>query len=95
MFDPFKQSKLQGAYSKLRDTKLPEKDMSLDDLKRLSGSGKITGEHSYKSLQDIHELTHKKQQYMRENNIRPGDQAWFKLMFAKPYITGEDPFSKS
>jgi hypothetical protein len=90
MFDPFQQAKLQGAYSKLKDTKIPEKDMSLDDLKRLSGAGKITGE----STPIDHELNAKKAQYIRENNIKPGDQAWFKVMFAKPHLTGEDPFSK-
>jgi hypothetical protein len=91
MFDPFKQAKLQGAYSKLKDTKLPEKDMTLDELKRLSGAGKITGE----TTQPIDtELNARKQQYIRENNIRPGDPEWFKVMFAKPHLTGEDPFSK-
>lgn len=92
MFDPFKQAKLQSAYSKLKDVVVPEKDMTLDELKRLSGSGQINGEHSYTPL---HELSQKKQQYMRENNIKPGDQAWFKLMFAKTHLTGEDPFSKN
>ena len=91
MFDPFKQAKLQGAYSKLKDTKLPEKEMTLDELKRLSGAGKITGE----TTQPIDtELNARKQQYIRENNIRPGDPEWFKVMFAKPHLTGEDPFSK-
>jgi len=92
MFDPFKQAKLQSSYSKLKDIKVPEKDISLDDLKRLSGSGKVTGEYLYTPL---HELAQKKQQYMRENNIKPGDQAWFRLMFAKTHLTGEDPFSKN
>ena len=92
MFDPFKQAKLQSAYSKLKDTVVPEKDMTLDELKRLSGSGKVTGEYSYTPL---HELAQKKQQYMRENNIKPGDKDWFKVMFAKTQLTGGDPFSKS
>lgn len=91
MFDPFNQAKLQNSYFKLKDVKLPEEDMSLSELKRLSGSGQITGEYSYTPL---HELAQKKQQYMRENNIKPGTQEWFKVMFAKPHITGEDPFSK-
>ena len=42
MFDPFQQAKLQNSYSKLKDVTVPEKDMSLDELKRLSGSGKVT-----------------------------------------------------
>ena len=91
MFDPFKQAKIQNGYAKLRDTTIPEKDMTLDELKRLSGNGKITGETS----QPINtELNAKKQQYMRENNIKPGDPEWFKVMFAKPHLTGESPFSK-
>jgi len=55
MFDPFQQAKIQRSYSKLRDT-VPEKDMSLDDLKRLSGADKITGE----STPIDHELNAKK-----------------------------------
>ena len=91
MFDPFQQAKLQNGYSKRRDTKIPEKDMTLEELKHLSGNGKITGEMNITSN---HELASKKAQYMRENNIKPGTKEWFKLWFAKPDITGEDPFSK-
>lgn len=91
MFDPFKQSKLQSAYFNLRNLTIPEKDMSLDELKRLSGNGKITGETT---VTPNYELAAKKAEYMRENNIRPGDKEWFKVMFAKPHLTGEDPFSK-
>ena len=89
MFDPFKQAKIQNGYSKLKDTKLPERDMTLDELKKLSGSGQVTGEYSYTPL---HELAQKKQQYMRENNIKPGDQAWFHLWFSRPEITKANPF---
>lgn len=92
MFDAFKQAKLQNAYKSMKEFKsAPEKDMTLDDLKRLSGSGKITGEVN--STPD-HQLAARKSQYMRENNIKPGTQEWFKVMFAKPHLTGEDPFSK-
>jgi hypothetical protein len=91
MFDPFQQAKLQNSYSKLRDVKVPEKDMTLDELKRLSGSGKITGEVT---ATPNYALASKKQEYIRENNIKPGTQEWMKVMFAKPHLTGEDPFSK-
>jgi len=91
MFDPFNQAKLQSAYSKLKDVKITEKDMTLDELKRLSGSGQITGETT---ATPNNELAAKKQQYIRENNIKLGTQEWFKVMFAKPHLTGEDPFSK-
>jgi hypothetical protein len=91
MFDPFKQAKLQNSYQSMKEYKpAPEKDMSLDELKRLSGSGKITGE----STAPIDtQLQVKKAQYIRDNNLRPGDPKWMKVMFAKPHITGENPFS--
>jgi len=91
MFDPFKQAKLQNSYSKLKDVQVPEKDMSLDELKRLSGNGSVTGENIIGP--DTHSAA-KKSQFMKENNIKPGTEAWFKLWYAKPKLTGEDPFSK-
>lgn len=92
MFDPFKQAKLQNAYKSLKEYKpAPEKDMTLDELKRLSGNGKITGEVT---VTPNSALASQKAQYMRENNIRPGTDEWFKLWFARPDITGENPFGK-
>jgi len=92
MFDAFKQSKLQNAYQAMKEYKpAPEKDMTLEELKLLSGNGKITGEST---VTPNSALASQKAQYMRENNIRPGDKEWFKLWFARPDITGENPFSK-
>ena len=92
MFDPFQQSKLQNAYKSMKEYKpAPEKEMTLDELKRLSGNGKITGETT---VVPNSALATRKAEYMRENNIRPGDKEWFKLWFARPDITGENPFGK-
>lgn len=92
MVDPFQQSKLQNAYKSMKEYKpSTEKDMTLDDLKRLSGNGKITGEST---VTPNSQLAAQKAQYMRENNIKPGTDEWFKLWFAKPDITGENPFGK-
>jgi hypothetical protein len=92
MFDAFKQSKLQNAYQAMKEYKpAPEKDMTLEELKLLSGNGKITGEST---VTPNSALASQKAQYMRENNICPGDKEWFKLWFARPDITGENPFSK-
>lgn len=90
MFDPFKQAKLQNVYQAMKEYKsVPEKDMTLEELKRLSGNGKITGEVT---VAPNSQLATRKAEYMRENNIRPGSKEWFKLWFAKPDITGENPF---
>lgn len=92
MFDAFKQAKLQNAYKSMQEYKpAPEKDMTLDELKRLSGNGKITGETT---VTPNSQLATRKAEYMRENNIRPGDKEWFKLWFAQPDITGENIFGK-
>lgn len=32
-----------------------------------------------------------KARLMREHNIRPGTDEWFRLWFSKPYLTGEKP----
>ena len=77
IFDPFNQARLQNGLSKVRSAQLPEKDMSLDDLKRLSGVDKVNAESANQITNE------QKHQFMRENNIRPGDQAWFKLFFDK------------
>ena len=78
MFDPFKQAKIQNSYSKLKDVKLPEKDMTLDELKRLSVSGQVTGEYSYTPL---HELAQKKQakidkEHEEEKRNRVSPKPW-------------------
>ena len=35
-----------------------------------------------------------KGRYQQDNNIKPGTDSWFKLWFAKQYITGEQPHDK-
>jgi hypothetical protein len=32
-----------------------------------------------------------KGELMKQHDIRPGTEAWFKLWFSKPYLTGERP----
>lgn len=85
MFDTFQHAKLQQAYTRLKDARFPDRDMSLDDLKRLSGTDKASKDSAVATQQN-------KAQYMRENNIKPGTQEWFRLWFAKPQLTGENPF---
>lgn len=68
--------------------KVSHRDTTLDDIVRLSGV-KETVEHSYGAGQSKNatELA----QYQREHNIRPGTDAWFRLWFALPKMTGERP----
>jgi len=59
-----------------------------DKLRKLAGIDKnaespITGE-----------IGTNKAEYMRQHNIRPGTDEWFKLWFARPKLTGENPAPK-
>lgn len=60
----------------------------LDELKALAG---LTKSHDNLSTPNGGMTNQQKSEYMRQHKIRPGDQAWFKLWFAKPHITGEQP----
>lgn len=33
-------------------------------------------------------------QFIKENNIKHGSPRWFKVMYARPELTGEDPFGE-
>lgn len=35
-----------------------------------------------------------KGKYQKKHNVKPGTDEWFKLWFAKPKLTGEDPTPK-
>ena len=85
MFDPFKQAKLMNGFDKLKSVQLPENQLdSIDDLKKLAGVNENTNTDIDTSVN--------RGQIMRERNIKPGTDEWFKLWFAKPKLTGEKPF---
>jgi hypothetical protein len=62
-------------------------------LKRLAGVNEYKGLQTY----DINEGSNisitgnEKGQLMKKHNIKPGTNAWFKLWFSQPYLTGEKP----
>ena len=89
-FDPWQQSKIQNGLNKLQAVSLPENNIdSLDELKRLAGVNEQAsmGANMSKTSSNLGQI-------QRERNIRPGDPEWFKLWFAKPELTGEDPYDK-
>ena len=85
MFDPFKQAKLMNGYDKLKSVQLPESNNnSLDDLKKLAGINETANSEVDTSIN--------RGQIMRDRNIKPGTNEWFKLWFSKPKLTGEKPY---
>jgi hypothetical protein len=66
----------------------------LDQIKQLAGiRPKFTGlsEYTIEQGSNISLTGMEKQKLEREHNIKPGTDAWFKLWFSKPYLTGEKP----
>ena len=67
--------------------------MDIDTLRTLAGIKNIAsmtpgnmGQGSNISITGT-----EKAELQREHKIQPGTQEWFKLWFAKPYLTGEKP----
>ena len=88
MFDPFKQAQLMNGFDKLKSVPIPEQNInSIDELKKLAGVGPSMGQSMSAQSTNLGQI-------QREQNIRPGTDEWFKLWFAKPHLTGEQPYDK-
>ena len=67
--------------------------MDLDRLKKLAGVNNLPTEDSVG--ENLSLIGTKKAEYQRKHKIRPGSDEWFKLWFARPKLTGENPMPKS
>ena len=67
--------------------------MDIEELKRLAGIGNNTQEDSLG--ENLSYVGTAKAEYQRKHNIRPGTPEWFKLWFAQPKLTGENPMPKN
>jgi hypothetical protein len=67
--------------------------MDLEHLKRLAGIDN-TARHSPSVGENVSYSATEKAEYQRKYNIQPGTPEWFKLWFARPYLTGENPMPR-
>ena len=67
--------------------------MDIERLKKLAGVDNISADPSVEENLSLHGT--KKAEYQRKHNVRPGTDEWFKLWFARPKLTGENPMPKS
>ncbi len=64
--------------------------MDLETLKKLAGLNNLQN-----SIRENPSITGtEKAQYQRKHNIKAGSPEWFKLWFARPKMTGENPIPK-
>tara|TARA_Y100001938_G_C8064482_1_gene419357 strand:- start:1352 stop:1558 length:207 start_codon:yes stop_codon:yes gene_type:complete len=66
--------------------------MDIERLKQLAGVNNIPGESSMG--ENLSYIGTAKSQYQKKHKIKPGTPEWFKLWFAKPRLTGENPMPK-
>ena len=65
----------------------------LERIKKLAGVDKISSEDSMG--ENLSYTGTEKAKYQRNHNISPGPDEWFKLWFARPKLTGENPMPKN
>jgi hypothetical protein len=65
----------------------------IEQLKMLAGIGNRAVMQEYRGFagSNISVTGNEKGELMKRHDIRPGTDAWFKLWFSKPYLTGEKP----
>jgi hypothetical protein len=66
--------------------------MDIEELKRLAGIDNNTQEDSLG--ENLSYVGTAKAEYQRKHNIKPGTDEWFRLWFAQPRLTGENPMPK-
>ena len=66
------------------------------ELAALKSNLKMIGvsNQSEQSIEDQWHDKSKRQEFIREHNIKPGTPRWFKVMYARPDLTGEDPYGE-
>jgi hypothetical protein len=65
----------------------------IEQLRVLAGIGNRAVMQEYRGFagSNISVTGNEKGELMKQHNIRPGTEEWFKLWFSKPYLTGERP----
>jgi len=66
--------------------------VDIEELKRLAGVDNLPKEDSMGD--NLSYIGTAKAEYQRKHNIKAGTPEWFKLWFAQPKLTGENPMPK-
>jgi len=66
--------------------------MDIEQLKTLAGINRTDNQPSVG--ENVSYTATELAQYQKKHKIRPGTPEWFRLWFARPYLTGENPMPK-
>lgn len=79
-----------------QDSTIPDAVMSNEDLNNIKVLAGLKPNTTNQLSEQSINLTHTamaKVNYMKEHNIQPGTQEWFRLWFSRPYLTGDTGMS--
>lgn len=65
-------------------------DSALVNMKKLAGLDSVSTAGNSEKIIDKSE----RHKFIKEHNIKPGTSRWFRVMYARPELTGEDPFGE-
>jgi hypothetical protein len=71
--------------------------VALAELKKLAGIDSLSLLKPYEqqiAQENLSDVGNEKAQYQKKHHVQPGTEEWFKLWFARPKLTGEDPTPK-
>ena len=69
--------------------------MDLKTLKTLAGIPEQQNNDEPSMGENLSYAGTEKAEYQRKHGIKPGTPEWFKLWFARPKLTGENPMPKN
>lgn len=76
---------------KIKDIEDPG-PVDLDRLRKLAGITLGSGKHTSGDDSPLTNAATAKVAFQRKHKIEPGTDEWFKLWFARPQLTGENPY---
>jgi hypothetical protein len=54
----------------------------------------VAGSNEHQSIEDKFIDKCKRNEFIQQHNIKPGTPRWFRVMYAQPDLTGEDPYGE-
>jgi len=68
--------------------------MTLDDMfsEELDQIVRLAGISKQSPSDNLTDTAAEKVEYQKKHKVQPGTEEWFRLWFARPYLTGERPY---
>ena len=87
--------RIQNRISEINEHSVePDYTDALANMRKLAGLDGRSSAFSDQSIEGKFIDKSERIQFIKEHNIKHGSPRWFKVMYARPELTGEDPFGE-